>query len=888
MKMRSTGAKANSGILEAKDIAKSLTEYSGMEKYILLSRLKTRELGLDFVDVEMLSEKYPSNEISHEKPKPWYSQLADAFINPFTLVLLVIAAVSFLTSYILAAPGEKDLTAVLVIVVLVLISGGLRFFQEFHSGKEAESLRSLVKTTATVIRRETGREEINMADILPGDIVVLSAGDMIPADVRILKAKDLFVSQSALTGESEMVEKFAEADLGAAANDLFDLKNICFMGTNVVSGSATAVVLATGDRTYFGNMAKALSGQREPTSFDRGVNSVSWLLIRFMCVMVPIVFLLNGFLKHDWLQALLFAISVAVGLTPEMLPLIVTTNLAKGAVSMARQKTVVKRLNSIQDFGAMDVLCTDKTGTLTRDEIVIERHLNVMGEEDLGVLEYAYLNSYFQTGLKNLIDLAVIDKAAEKSITYLNNDYLKVDEIPFDFTRRRMSVVLKDRQGKTRLITKGAVEEILSICSFCEYDGRAVPLTGEIRAKVIDMAGRLNADGMRVIAVAAKDSPSAEGVFGVKDESEMTLVGYLGLLDPPKKSAATAIESLRRYGVQVKVLTGDNELVTKKICNEVGLPSDDILLGSDLEGMADDELKKRAEKATIFAKLSPLQKARVVGILQKNGHTVGFMGDGINDAHALSKADVGISVDTAVDIAKENADIILLEKDLNVLEHGVVEGRKIFGNIIKYIKMTVSSNFGNMLSVLAASAFLPFLPMMPVQLLLLDLLYNISQISIPWDNMDEDYLRVPRKWDAGGIGKFMLCMGPVSSVFDIALFLIMWFVFGCDTAADPARVALFNAGWFVESLISQTLIIHLIRTPKIPFVQSRAAKPVVALTSVVMAVGILLPFTPFGASVGLRALPGRYFGWLVLLVLCYAVLAQIVKTIYIRINHSWL
>ena len=884
-KIKNQSAAATVG---AQNIAKSLAEYSRMEKYILLSRLKTREQGLDFVDVEMLSEQCPSNEITHEKPKPWYAQLAGAFVNPFTLVLLVIAAISFLTSYVLAKPGEKSLSAVIVIVVLVLISGAMRFFQEFRSGKEAEGLRSLVKTTATVIRRENGREEINIADLLPGDIVVLSAGDMIPADVRILRAKDLFVSQSALTGESEMVEKFAEADHDAADDSLFDLKNICFMGTNVVSGSATAVVLATGDRTYFGNMAKALTGQREPTSFDRGVNSVSFLLIRFMCVMVPVVFLLNGLTKHDWLQALLYAISIAIGLTPEMLPMIVTTNLAKGAVSMAHQKTVVKHLNSIQNFGAMDVLCTDKTGTLTRDEIVIERHLNVKGEEDLSVLQYAYLNSYFQTGLKNLIDLAVIDKAAEKSITYLDNEYQKVDEIPFDFTRRRMSVVLKDRQGRTQLITKGAVEELLEICSACKYGDETLPLTGEIRDKVIRMAGELNGQGMRVIAVASKDSPSAEGVFGVGDESNMTLIGYLGLLDPPKESAATAIEALKRYGVQVKVLTGDNEAVTKKICSDVGLSADRILLGPEVETMKDDELKQRVEETTIFAKLSPLQKARVVEALQHRGHTVGFMGDGINDAHALSKADVGISVDTAVDIAKENADIILLEKDLTVLEHGVVEGRKIFGNIIKYIKMTVSSNFGNMLSVLVASAFLPFLPMMPVQILLLDLLYNISQISIPWDNMDEDYLCVPRKWDASGIGKFMLWIGPVSSVFDIATFGLMWFMFHCNTASNPALVALFNSGWFIESLLSQTLIIHLIRTPKIPFVQSRAATPVVLLTSIIMAVGIVLPFTSLGASIGFCALPANYFGWLALIILSYILLAQIVKTIYIKVNHSWL
>ena len=879
---------SGAGSVSAKTIARSLAEYSGMEKYILLSRLKTREKGLDFVDVELLSEQYASNEISHEKPRSWYRQLADAFVNPFTGVLLVIAAISFVTSVLLAKPGEKDPAAVIVILILVLISGGLRFFQEFRSGREAEGLKSYVKTTATVIRRENGREEINMADLLPGDIVLLSAGDMIPADVRVLRAKDLFVSQSALTGESEPVEKYSDAGGIAGEAALFDLRNICFMGTNVVSGSATAVVLSTGDGTYFGNMAKTLSGRREPTSFDKGVSSVSWLLIRFMTVMVPVVFLVNGITKHDWVQALLFAISVAIGLTPEMLPMIVTTNLAKGAVSMAHKKTVVKHLNSIQNLGAMDVLCTDKTGTLTRDEVVIERHLNVKGEEDLRVLQYAYLNSYFQTGLKNLIDLAVIEKAGEEGVASFNGDYRKVDEIPFDFSRRRMSVVLKDREGKTALITKGAVEEVLGICSRCEYGGSAVPLTDEIRGRVEAMADRLNAEGMRVIAVAAKDSPSGEGVFGVGDERELTLIGCLGLLDPPKESASAAIRALERYGVRVKVLTGDNEAVTKKICREVGLEAEQILLGSEVEDMPDGELQEKAERTTIFAKLSPMQKARVVGALQKSGHTVGFMGDGINDAHALGRADVGISVDTAVDIAKENADIILLEKDLMVLEHGVAEGRRIFGNIIKYIKMTASSNFGHMLSMLAASAFLPFLPMTPVQILLLDLLYNVSQISIPWDNMDEEYLRVPRKWDASSIGKFMLCIGPVSSVFDILTFLLMWFVFGCSTAADPVRVGLFHSGWFVESLISQTLIIHLIRTKKIPFLQSRAAAPVAVLTTVIMAVGASIPFLPVGRYLGFTALPPVYFGWLLLIVTGYIVLAQIIKTVYIKINRAWL
>ncbi len=874
--------------VSVQSIAKKLVEYSKMEKYILLSTLKTREKGLDIVDVEMLSDQYKSNEISHEKAKPWYVQLAKAFANPFTLVLLIIAAISFLTEVVLAKPSEKSPAAVIVILILVLISGGLRFFQEFRSGKEAESLKSMVKTTTTVIRRENGREQIPMADLLPGDIVVLAGGDMIPADLRILKAKDLFISQSALTGESEPVEKYPEPDKTTSEDNLFDLRNICFMGTNVISGSALAVVLGTGDDTYFGNMAKALSGERAPTSFDKGVNSVSFLLIRFMLVMVPIVFLINGIMKNDWIEALLFAISVAIGLTPEMLPMIVTTNLAKGAVSMAHQKTVVKHLNSIQNFGAMDILCTDKTGTLTRDEIIIEHHLNVQGKEDVRVLKHAYLNSYFQTGLKNLIDLAVIEKASEESVTYLNNEYLKVDEIPFDFSRRRMSVVLKDRTGKTQVITKGAVEEIMEICSDCEYDGAVVPLTDSIRRQVISVANEQNSQGMRVIAVAVKKDPAVEGVFGVKDESDMTLIGYLCLLDPPKESAAIAIKALEGCGVKVKVLTGDNEGVTRKICSEVGLSVDKILLGSELEGMSEDTLLKCVEDTTIFAKLSPIQKARIVNALQELGHTVGFMGDGINDAHALSKADVGISVDTAVDIAKESADIILLEKDLMVLEHGVIEGRKIFGNIIKYIKMTASSNFGNMLSVLAASAFLPFLPMMPIQILVLNLLYNISQISIPWDNMDNDYLSVPRKWEASSIGKFMLCIGPVSSVFDIATFVLMWYVFGCSTASNPALVALFNAGWFVESLISQTLIIHLIRTPKLPFVQSRAAAPVVLLTTIIMAIGVIIPFTPMGVYLGMVSLPLTYFAWLALIVLSYIVLAQIVKMVYIKINKSWL
>jgi Mg2+-importing ATPase len=709
---------------------------------------------------------------------------------------------------------------------------------------------------------------------------------MVPADVRVLTAKDLFVSQSALTGESLPVEKWPVAPDGAAAAKatLPELATICFMGTSVVSGTATAVVVAIGGRTYFGSMAKSIVGRRQLTSFDKGVNSVSWLLIRFMLVMVPVVFLINGFTKHDWLGAFLFGVAVAVGLTPEMLPMIVTANLAKGAVAMARRKTIVKRLNAIQNFGAMDILCTDKTGTLTQDRIVLERHLNLVGEDDEEVLGYAFLNSYHQTGLKNLLDVAVLEHVELREQMHVESDYRKVDEIPFDFTRRRMSVVVSHGQDAHLLICKGAVEEILPLCPSARDEGRVLPISDEARRNAVELLAEMNEDGLRAVAVAYREFPAADRAYTVADEAELVLAGFIGFLDPPKETAAPALAALRDHGVRVKVITGDNEIVSRKVCHDVGLDPGDILTGTALDGMDDAALTAVAESVTVFAKINPLQKVRIVAALRRAGHTVGFLGDGINDAGALREADVGISVDSAADIARESADIILLEKSLMVLEEGVIEGRQVFGNIIKYIKMTASSNFGNVFSVLVASAFLPFLPMLPIQLLTVNLLYDFSQAAIPFDHMDADYVRMPRKWRADDIGRFMLIIGPTSSVFDITTFLVMWFFFG----ARVGHETLFRSGWFVESLLSQTLIVHLIRTAKVPFIQSRASWPVLLTTAAIVVVGLALPFSFLGDKLGIAPLPPAYFGWLAVTMLLYGALVHAVKRRYMRRFGTWL
>ena len=847
----------------------------------LLDALDATLGGLDEEQIGERLDRDGANEVSHEKPPHWSVQLLHAFKNPFIVVLLLLAVVQLATD-------RGDLTGPLIIAVMVGISVVLSFTQEYRSSRAAEKLKAMVRNTATATRRASDghseRIEVPVGELVAGDIVHLGAGDMVPADLRLLAAKDLFISQAILTGESLPVEKAPPSarEPEDASPGPLDLPGVCYMGTNVVSGSATAVVVATGARTYLGSLARDLAGERVQTSFDRGVRGVSWLLIRFMAVMVPVVFLIQGFGKHDWLEAFLFALSVAVGLTPEMLPLIVTANLAKGALAMSRRKVVVKRLNAIQNFGAMDVLCTDKTGTLTLDRIVLERHLDLDGEESDEALEYGYLNSHFQTGLKNLLDKAVL---AHRDLEPLVARYRVVDEIPFDFQRRRMSVVLANGDGRHLLVCKGAVEEMLAICAFARHGGETVPMTGERRAAIRAMTSRLNEDGLRVLVVAVKREPPAGRAYGIADEDGLVAVGCLAFLDPPKDSAGTAIAALHQHGVGVKVVTGDNEAVTRKICREVGLDVSHSAQGRDIEPLDDEALDALVARTTVFAKMSPLQKARVVKSLQRQGRTVGFLGDGINDAPALREADVGISVDTATDIAKESADIILLEKNLMVLEEGVVEGRVIFGNIVKYIKMTASSNFGNVLSMLVASVFLPFLPLLPLQILVLNLLYDVSQLSIPFDRMDEDYLRVPRKWDAGDIGRFMVRIGPVSSLFDVTTFALLWFVFGANS---PAHQAVFQSGWFMESLLTQTLVVHMIRTRRIPFLQSSAAAPVLGLTTAIIVIGMVIPFTVIGAKLGMVEMPLAYFGWLALTVVAYCVLTQVVKVGYMRRYGRWL
>lgn len=891
MPVMGNGSARNNEIQERLYHAASCTEEELWAKY------KTSPAGLDTAGAEESREQYGENILTYGKKNPLVKRLLAAFINPFTVVLLALAVISVFTDIILAEPGDENYATVSIITVMVMFSGILRFVQETRSGNVAAKLLGMIHTTACVMRSGV-QSEIPMDEIVVGDIVYLSAGDMIPADMRIVSAKDLFISQSALTGESEPVEKWGEADNGN--NALTDMRNLAFMGSNVISGSARGIVIAVGNDTMLGSMAKSLNEKPPKTTFEKGVNSVSWVLIRFMLIMVPIVLFVNGFTKGDWMQAALFAISIAVGLTPEMLPMIVTTSLAKGAMAMSRKKVIIKNLNSIQNLGSIDILCTDKTGTLTQDKVILEYHLNVDGEEDDRVLRHAFLNSWFQTGLKNLIDIAVISKQEELGSDQLISRYTKVDEIPFDFERRRMSVVVRDTASKTQLVTKGAVEEMLKCCSYAECGGEIRPLTDQVRRLVLTKSDELNEKGMRVIAVAQKTDPSPVGQFSVEDESDMVLIGFLAFLDPPKATTKAAIQALREYGVDVKILTGDNEKVTCAICRQVGLRADRILLGSDLDKMNDQELGSAAEDITVFAKLSPSQKARIIRVLRENGHSTGYMGDGINDAAAMKASDVGISVDTAVDIAKESASVVLLEKDLMVLEEGVIEGRKTYANMIKYIKMTASSNFGNMFSVLAASAFLPFLPMASLHLILLNLIYDISCTAISWDHVDSSYLKVPRKWDASGIGRFMLWIGPTSSIFDIATYLLMYFVI-CpmftggmlypqitDPAAQALYTALFQTGWFVESMWSQTLVIHMIRTPKIPFIQSRASASVTLLSLIGIAAVTVIPFTPLGAALELTALPVLYFVWLAGILLGYMVLVTAVKNIYIRRYGEWL
>ncbi|HOM14081.1 MAG TPA: magnesium-translocating P-type ATPase [Rubrivivax sp.] len=872
-------------------LAQSLVEAATAEAEALLARLGSHRDGLTEAQAELIRERAGLNEIEHDKPPAWWQLLWHSYRNPFNLLLTLLAVVSYAT---------HDMKGTLVIGTMVLLSTLLRVWQEGKSNRAADALKALVSNTATVMRRagpddraaqamesaEAGpgaararRVELRVELLVPGDLIVLSAGDMIPADCRVLAAKDLFVAQAAMTGESMPVEKFATQRDARAINPL-DLDDIVFMGTNVVSGSATAVVLNTGNATYFGALARrVITTDRAPTSFQAGINKVSWLLIRFMFVMAPLVLLINGFTKHDWVEALLFALSIAVGLTPEMLPMIVTSTLAKGAVVLSRRKVIVKRLDAIQNFGAMDVLCTDKTGTLTQDRIFLARHVDVWGEESDEVLEMAYLNSYYQTGLRNLLDVAVLERAEVHRELEPAKNFRKVDEIPFDFERRRMSVVVAEHDAHHLLITKGAVEEILAVCTQVRHGDAYEPLTPGLLARIRAVTDQLNEEGLRVVAVAARDGPPTQDTYSLADERELTLVGYVAFLDPPKESTAPALKALAEHGVAVKVLTGDNERVTAKVCREVGLAQQGVLLGSDIERMSHAMLAEAVESHNVFAKLTPAHKERIVRQLKANGHVVGFMGDGINDAPALHSADIGISVDTAVDIAKEAADIILLEKSLMVLEEGVLEGRRTFANMLKYIRITASSNFGNVFSVLVASVFIPFLPMLPIHLLVQNLLYDIAQIAIPFDHVDEELVRAPQRWQPGDLARFMVFFGPISSVFDIATFAMMWFVFGART---PAQQTLFQSGWFVVGLLTQTLVVHMIRTPKVPFVQSRAAAPLMAMTGVIAAVGIFLPMGPLAHYFRLQPLPPLYFALLPLIVLGYVALTQAMKGVYRR------
>ena len=836
----------------------------------LLRSLGTALAGLTQTEAENRARSTGPNEVAQEKAQGWPGRLLKIIRNPLVVLLAILSTVSFATG---------DARAGTVMAMMVALSVGLRFWQEARADAAAAKLKAMIHVTATVIR-DGKAGEIPLRNLVPGDMVQLSAGDMIPGDVRVLSSKDLFVSQGSLTGESLPVEKFHEPETDAAVSPT-ELKNICFMGTSVESGAATAVVVTTGVQTYFGSMASSITGERTQTSFDLGLNRFTWLMIQLMAVMVPLVFLINGFTKHDWKGAFFFAMAVAVGLTPEMLPMIVSVCLSKGALAMSRRKVIVKRLNAIQNFGGMDVLCTDKTGTLTEDRVVLMRHCNVAGRETEDVLLNGYLISYFQTGLRNLLDRAILDSPDFHAKAAIEK-YKKLDEIPFDFTRRMMSVLVENPEGKSILLTKGAPEEVFRHSSQFELDGKLSPMDPSMMGGLKEEYESLSNDGFRVLAVATKDLPGKH-ICSKDDERELILRGYVAFLDPPKDTAARALEALHRNGVAVKILTGDNHLISRKVCKEVGLLPDPMLLGGEVEKMSDAELAEAAEKTTLFARLSPAHKERVIRALRGKGHVVGFLGDGINDAPALRAADVGISVDTATDIAKESADLILLENDLMVLDGGVIEGRKVFANILKYIRMGASSNFGNMFSVLGASAILPFLPMAPIQVLTNNLLYDFSQVPIPTDAVDEEQVARPRPWDIGEIKRFILFIGPISSIFDYTTFFVMLWVFQCW---DPSRAAVFQTGWFVESLMTQTLIIHVIRTNRIPFIQSRASRSLTLTTLSIMAFGIWLPYSPMASSLGFAQLPPMYWPILLITLLAYVGLTQAAKVWLLR--RKWI
>ncbi len=832
----------------------------------VLVDLRTSLNGLTEDEAEERARTAGPNEIAQERKQGWLLRLLKTTRNPLVILLTTLSIVSFLTG---------DARGGTVMAIMVALSVVLRFWQEVRADAAAQKLKAMIHVTATVVRDGEARE-IPLRDLVPGDVVRLAAGDMIPGDVRLLSSKDLFISQGTLTGESLPVEKFHDPETKGECSPT-ELRNICFMGTSVESGTAAAVVVTTGVQTYFGSMAHSIAGERVQTSFDEGLNRFTWLMLKFMAVMVPLVLLINGFTKGDWRAAFFFALAVAVGLTPEMLPMIVSVCLSSGALAMSRKKVIVKRLNSIQNFGGMDVLCTDKTGTLTEDRVVLMRHCDVAGHESDEILLDGYLISYFQTGLKNLLDRAILDSSDfhEKAVV---DKYKKLDEIPFDFTRRMMSVLVESPEGKSILLTKGAPEEVFLRCSHFELDGTLSKMDAEQVLELKQEYDSLSDDGFRVLAVATKEL-SGKQICAKEDERDLVLKGYVAFLDPPKETAGRALAALHSHGVSVKILTGDNALISRKVCKDVGLSADPMLLGGDVERMSDIELAEAADKAVLFARLSPAHKERVIRALRGKGHVVGFMGDGINDAPALRVADVGISVDNATDIAKESADLILLEKNLMVLEEGVIEGRKVFANIVKYIRMGASSNFGNMFSVLGASAFLPFLPMAPIQVLTNNLLYDFSQVPIPADAVDEEQVTRPRPWNIGEIKRFILFVGPISSIFDYVTFFVMLYLFNCW---DPSRAPLFQTGWFVESLMTQTLIIHVIRTNKIPFIQSRASLALTATTVSIMALGMWLPYSPLASALGFTHLPPLYWPILALILLSYVALTQVIKAWLLR------
>ncbi len=852
---------------------REMLEFGSLPVEAVLARSGSHEKGLSAEQVEERLERFGPNEVEHARRVGFVGEMYERAKNPLVIQLLVIALVSL---------WMGDARAASVVGVMIVLSVVLGYLQERRSNNAVEKLLSMIKATCTAVRGSK-ESELPLRELVPGDVVVLAAGDIIPADLRLISAKDFYVSQAALTGESMPIEKTA-APVDTGGKSAIDLPNACFQGSNVLSGTARGVVVNTGARTYFGAISARLAGRRVLTSFDRGIERFTWLMIRFMVMMVAVVFVIVGLTKHDWAEALLFGLSVAVGLTPEMLPMIVTVNLSKGAISMSRKQVIVKRLNSIQNFGAMDVLCTDKTGTLTQDRVVLERYVDVTNRESEDVLRYAYMNSYYQTGLRNLLDRAILahgDLDVERSAR-------KVDEIPFDFQRRRMSVVI-DYEGDHVLICKGAVEEIFRICSRYQVDEDINPLIDMLKQDLLEEYEDLSKDGYRVVAIAYREFPRTKEVFSSADESDLVLLGYLAFFDPPKDSAMAALEALRKSGVSTKILTGDNALVTQKVCRDVGLAVEHLVTGDQLRGLSDAALTELAEKANVFARLTPAQKEEIIRALQRGGHVVGFMGDGINDAPAMKTADVGISVDTAVDVAKESADIILLKKSLLVLEDGILEGRRVFGNITKYVKMGASSNFGNMFSVVGGSYFLPFLPMAPIQVLVNNLLYDFSQVGIPTDRVDEEYLQRPRKWNIESIKRFMIWIGPMSSIFDYTTFFLMLYFFGCiafTTTSDPALKAhyerLFHTGWFVESLLTQTLIVHIIRTNRVPFFQSRASWPLTLTTLAVIATACALPYSPLAGTLGLTRLPIAFWPWMLATVVAYSVLTHFVKMRFTR------